>query len=588
MTERTDTIEAPTRRVWIVVALLAVLPSAGTLGSRWLADDAAILGYVHRAGPLADWTGSQYGMHLVRFWRPVVTDSWWLQWAWTGISPLPLRLLNLLSHLGCALLAAGIVRRLRGGPLAMLVAGGLVALFPHQGGTVTWIAGRTATLSGFFIVLTAWVALGPRPAWAALFAFLACASKEVAFAVPAWVVALRWAAGDDARALIRNTAPVVIAVLLAFVWRRLALGIWTGGYPASGVELLQALPGVALVLALGAGPILGAALVLLPLGVAGRSSHARLALAGLFCTAASFLPLAPILAGTGVLEPQNARWLFVGDMGLALSCAAAAFPATRAGWQRKAVFGLLVLVAGGRAVVAWRDTHEWAEATRVADERVERARAALDGASPGDRPVLFDAFPTTWKGAYCLGFGAADRFRAPFPATPRPVWPLRPMFGRDSSRRDPVVPVRADGSLWPWIDEPAVPRCAVSTPDGTPLESLVVDRRVFPAPEDESPRFVVSGGHPDASLELVAYTEMGYEPAAWRAAAADGRELSLMQALACSNGTATIGQTLAQAADVGAVSAYLEVRVVDDTGKTVAASPWILLSWAPDLIEELR
>lgn len=571
------------RMTWTLLVLAGLLPALSALPASFLADDAAILGYVQRKGALADWTGPQYGLQLVSFWRPVVTSSWWLQAASTGTSPAALHLFNVLNHLGCVLLVAGIVRRLGGGRRPMLVAGLLVAFFPDQGGTVTWIAGRVDTLSGLFVLLTAWVALGRRPGWAALPAFLACASKEVAFAVPAWVIALRWAAGDDARALLRNAGLTVLAVVLAFVWRRLALGIWTGGYPVAPAELLGHLPGILGALALGCWPILVGVACALVLGRVGGGLHGRLALAGLACAAVSFLPIAPMLT-TGVLEEQNARWLFVGDAGLALTCAAGVLHASRSPAARL-LLGVLVLLLGWRAVQATLDNLEWADATHQVDAIVLHARQSLEGAAPDERPVLFDTFPGSWRGAYCLGFGAADRFRAPFPETPRPAWPLRPMFGRETSRRAPAARVRADGSLWPWSDAPATGRIEVRH-EG---ERLAVDERAFLAPVDESPMIEVRGSFPDARFELVVYTELGYEPAPWNAdASADRRSLSLMRALACSNGTATLGQALAQAADVGATRAYLEVRAVSAAGELLAASPWIELVWSPDLISALR
>jgi len=568
---------------WTLLVLLALLPVMGAQQAGWIADDAAILGYVQREGALADWTASQYGLQLVSFWRPVVTTSWWIQEATTTTWAPALHLFNILNHVGCVLLAAGIVQRLGGSRRPMLVAGALVAFFPDQGGTVTWIAGRVDTLSGFFVMLTAWAALGRRPAWAALPAFLACASKEVAFAVPAWVIALRWAAGDDGRALIRNTGATIGAVVVAFVWRRLALGIWTGGYPVAPGELLGHAPEILGALALGCWPVLVGVALALVLGKTSGGLHGRLALAGLACAAVSFLPIAPMLT-TGVLEDQNARWLFVGDMGLALTCAAGVMHASKTTGARL-LLGALVVLTGWRAVESARDNEEWKDAARQADVIVADARVSLATAAPSERPVLFDTFLSSWRGAYCLGFGAADRFRAPFEETPRPAWPLRPVFGLATSQRAPAVPVRADGSLWPWTDDPTVERLAA----GFEGQALSVDERAFLSSVDESPTIDVSGSFPGAHFELIVYTEMGYEPAPWPGdTAPELRRLSLMEALACSNGTATIGQTLAQAADVGATRAYLEIRVVSASGELLAASPWLALTWKADLIRRLR
>src|SRR5262245_51480195 len=125
------------------VVLLALLPSVGTLAAPWIAEDASILARVRADGPWADWTRSQYGLLLLRFWRPVVSTSWALQEAWTGIAPVPLREFNLALHALTALLVFACARRLGAGLSGAFVAGAWIALFPEQGGTSTWLAGRT-------------------------------------------------------------------------------------------------------------------------------------------------------------------------------------------------------------------------------------------------------------------------------------------------------------------------------------------------------------------------------------------------------------------------------------------------------------
>ena len=67
-------------RLWaLAVVLLALVPSAGTLSAPWIAEDAGILAQVEADGPWADWGRSQYGMRIVRFWRPLVSTTWALQ-----------------------------------------------------------------------------------------------------------------------------------------------------------------------------------------------------------------------------------------------------------------------------------------------------------------------------------------------------------------------------------------------------------------------------------------------------------------------------------------------------------------------------
>ncbi|MEW6071446.1 MAG: hypothetical protein AB1726_02480, partial [Planctomycetota bacterium] len=224
------------RSWWLGVALLAVLPSLGTLSAPLVAEDAGILGHVHRHGAWEDWVGPQYGLHLLAFWRPVVSASWWLQEAISGVDPLPLRAVNLLCHALAAVVVGLVARRAGAGALGALAAGGLAAVFPEQGGTVTWAAGRTDGIVSLGMALACLAVLARRPAAAFAAAFLACATKEFAFALPVWAAALLLAKGspriERRRDLWRGLAPLCAAVGIALVSRRLALGAWGGGYLA--------------------------------------------------------------------------------------------------------------------------------------------------------------------------------------------------------------------------------------------------------------------------------------------------------------------------------------------------------------------
>src|SRR5262249_32158681 len=122
------------------------------------------------------------------------------------------------------------------------LAGAWVALFPAQGGTVTWLAGRTDLVVLFFLLATLVVALGKRPAWSAPLALAACAAKEFGFLAPAWVCLFAAARGERWTAAARRAAPALAGVGVALAWRRLALGVWVGGYPAGPIDLAAAGP----------------------------------------------------------------------------------------------------------------------------------------------------------------------------------------------------------------------------------------------------------------------------------------------------------------------------------------------------------
>ncbi len=568
--------------VLLAVGLLALVPSLGTFHAPLAADDGAILGNVARRSSVADLWGPQYGLHLIRFWRPFTTWSWELQFLTTGTEALPLRLLNVFCHVATACLAALIVLRLRGAWIAAVIAGALVALFPHQGGTVTWVAGRVDSLCVFFVVLGGAVALGPRPSLAAIPALLACGAKETGFSVLAWIVLLRWAAGDAPRELLRRTRIPALVVFACLAWRAVALGTVLGGYPSAPPSVDGVVRAVA-AWAPPVAPLLVLAVFATLFGWATKRIHPRLALAGVLIGAVGFAPMLPMLLG-GVLEQSNVRWLLAGESGLALTVAAGFFGARA--WRGDLWIAGLVLVPflAFRGRAAWHDTYEWAEAGRVAEERVQAARALVAAEAPSARPILYDGFLPVWKDAYCLKFGAVDRLRAPFEPTPRPVWPLRTVFGRAEDARPMSVALRDDGSVWPWRD-PRPASLSVFQGDAA-VERITLEEALFRDDYDGAP-LRVTGCPPDAFLEFATFTEMGYEPAAWEPTGEGGEHrINLREVLLRSNGNVSVGGTLLTSADVGATRAYLEVRAFDAAGKIVAASNWIEVTWPPELVSK--
>jgi hypothetical protein len=596
------------RRVgWLLLALLALLPSWGTLGAPWIAEDASILAYVHRAGPLDDWLGPQYGLLTAPFWRPVVTTTWWVQEALTGTAVVPLRAGNLFLHLLVVLLLAGLVRRLTGGDLAALVAGALVALFPEQGGTVTWLAGRTDLLVALAVLATLHATVAGRPLLAALLAFLACGTKELAVVLPVAAVLLAWARAPQSGtprpvlAALRGAWPVVAAVSLGLLARRLALGTWVGGYPLQVSELAAAPGDAFLALAGGVQQLLLGALALAVLGGLAGTLDARLLVAGLLCAVAGLLPLLPLVSD-GVLEEQNRRLFLTAELGLALAAAAglARAPAVVARAQLRpflvATLVGAVVVCGWRARDAWQDTREWARSAELGESLVATARAAVAARPPSDLPALVPGLPGSSGGAYCLAWGVADRFRAPFPESPRPVWPLRSLFpAAGAASLALALEPDAVGRVFPDLARPLVPALVPTGAGGglaagEPVTSILLDERVFLGGEDRSPRLALALSEPRGEekgiLELVVYTELGHLSARAGFFPLDGstRELGLRAVLAFSGGVATVGQALMQAADVGARNAYLELRVLDRRGELLAAAPWIELRWGAELL----
>lgn len=564
----------------LVLVLAAWFPSLGTLRAPWIAEDAAVLARVAAEGVWADWNRPWFGMEIVRFWRPLVTLSWGAQHALSGIEPLPLRLFNLALHTGCVLFVYGIARRLGAGLFAALLAGLWVAWFPEQGGTVTWLSGRTDLLCGVLLLASVYAALGARP-WLALpCAFLAASAKEFGFLAAPWCALLACGRGDTWREAVRRAVPAALAAAAAFLWRWKALGTPSGGYAGEWPGFLPgALGSVRALLAL---PTVQLGLLwLAALGLFGhlcKASRPRVAAAALGCVVLALVPLAQLL-GDGLLEPQNARLLLVAWLagGLLLAGLLARCALTR---PRAAL--LLVLPVG--VLPAWLDTHEWQRSAEVCAEEVAAARAALAALEPGDAPALFRSFPESVGGAYGLKFGLAERFRAPFPAATRPVWPWRLLFVADPAReREPVLEARAGGALLPLDDESGLPRLALAS-EGSVCTALLVDERALPQGEDRSARLELSGAPPGATLEFLIFTELGYEPFSGGSFDAEGRaRFTLREVLQLSGGVALPILVLRQAHDLGARRAYLEFRARGADGSVLAASRWIALTWPEDL-----
>ncbi len=576
------------RLALLVVVVLALLPSVGTFSAPWIAEDAAILAQVRADGPWADWGRSQYGMQILRFWRPLVSTSWALQEAWTGIAPAPLRLFNVALHALVAALVCATARRLGARLSGAFLAGAWIALFPEQGGTVTWLAGRTDLLCALFLVGAALAALGRRPLASALLAFLACASKEFGFLAPVWVLGLALAGGAGLRASAACARAASVGAALAFLWRALALGGFAGGYPA---ELPGLLAGTLAALAASgqaAWPSLVALALLWSAGWWARSADARAMRWTTSLGLVALIPLYPLLAD-GLLEPENRRLLYLAEGALALAAGLAWSRAAVSAPRARVLLACAALALGARFVLAIRDTHDWAGSARFGEQAVAHARAALTGAETGASPVLFTGFEPGRNGANCLNFGLAARFRAPFPPAPRPVWPWRNLFLVPGRERDALVAARADGSLWPLDDALRVAPLVVLDESGAALVRVELDERAFLAAEDRSPRLSVRDGPPGAALEGLLFTENGYEPLPLGTLDGTGAgAASLMQLLAQSNGIAAGAQILQLAADVGARNAFLELRALGPDGAPLAASRWIELTWSPELRARAR
>ena len=157
---------------------------------------------------------------------PLLYSSSWLQERLLGNSPTGYHLVNLLLHIGCAVLVLKIVRFLRipGAELAAII----FALHPVNVESVAWIAERKNTLSGVFaLAATLWYLKfdesrsGRTYALAIGLFLLGLLSKTALVTLPlAWLVILWWKRG--AISWRRDVVPSI-----PFVFLSMAAGLMT-------------------------------------------------------------------------------------------------------------------------------------------------------------------------------------------------------------------------------------------------------------------------------------------------------------------------------------------------------------------------
>ncbi len=586
---------------WLAAAGLIAVVLGPHLGAGLASDDGAILGFVHREGPLADWHTSQWGLASLKFWRPLVTASFGVQERLFGVWPPGLRLHNLLCHAASAILAGLVARRLGGGTAGAWLAALGVASFPWIGGTGIWVSGRSDAQCLPGLLLAAWGTLARRPGWAIAGALLAVGTKEFGWSAATLATLAAWGAGQQPRQALGDALPVWAVVLGALALRPFLLGDFPGGYESGGgLWAWAALPG-RLFAALAPASFAAAGVVALA-ALLGWRPCARLAGAGMLAALAAGVLLRPMFA-EGSISPEHRRLLLVADGSLMVFLGAALGAAYGAA-GRRAVGPLgargralaFLLLAGSAALLgarAWTsagDARLWARAGDQAEAEIRMAREGLELLPPVDPEAPWPAFDPRFArvdgsgGAYVLHWGIADRFRAPFPAAPRVVWPWRSLV----PGTDPL----------PWLRGGAGPPWAAEAPpaDGLPaLEVQALGGRVGPGGSLWLDGGLLEGrgaslvwpaeGEVGRGLEGVLWavlaTEVGHVAAPVSPFPGSGR-VELIDVLRA-HGQGSLTEALALAADFRLTGAWLELRLLDGTGETVAlAGPW-RLSWDEEL-----
>ncbi len=392
------------------------------------------------------------GMTGADYYRPLLTYSIVVDSLFWGVNPFGYHLTNLLLHALNAILVGHIIMRLAGpGKRYPALLGALVfALHPIHPEAVSWIAGRVDVLSAFFFLLTIrcylayrWTGCGRHLVFSMVAMVLGLVSKESVAVTPLVLLALdvglklsrgtpRWAFG------VRPASLLLFAVVAAYLGiRKLVLGSLSGGQdlfapyetldairitikqtsiklllllaPANeevlgqpwttffqvGVIGMMILPFVAL-LTHGKrtipGPLLGAALVLFPLGLVG---HIHVAPHNLTNSRILYLPAAGILIllYSAPWEPRVRHEL------------------RRVGAAQMAVLSLLIITAF--FVVLRMNLRPWKEAGKILlslIQQVDRAEAA----TPPDKFLVLARLPDVHKGAYVCRNGFLFSLVKPF------------------------------------------------------------------------------------------------------------------------------------------------------------------------------
>lgn len=246
----------PSRRLAFALLAAATLAAwGGTLASQaWVRDDRWLIleNPVLRAGALRPLLLGGYVQAVmgddapIHQWRPVLSLSFLAQTATTGFTQFPLRAVNLLLHLGVALLLHEALRR-RAGAVAALAGALLWTVLPVHVETTAYLTSRSEML-GAAAVLGAWLLLGApgktsgrRLAAGTAAYLLGSLAKEHVLLFPLFLALGDWTfAGAKPWDADRRRAHAALAGAAAFVLAGRALvlpAIAAGGHPYFPPEL---------------------------------------------------------------------------------------------------------------------------------------------------------------------------------------------------------------------------------------------------------------------------------------------------------------------------------------------------------------
>ena len=219
---------APPKRDWLfclILALVTILAYKPAWHGELVWDDQANI----TTPDLRSLDGLRrvwFELRTTQQYYPLLYTSYWIQQRLWGDSPTSYHIVNILLHIGCAVLVLKILRFLRipGAELVTII----FALHPVNVETVAWITERKNTLSGLFALASTLSYLkfdDGRNRWSYIFAVglfvLGLLSKTAIVTLPlAWLVICWWKRG--AIALRRDIMP-----LIPFLFLSAAAGLMT-------------------------------------------------------------------------------------------------------------------------------------------------------------------------------------------------------------------------------------------------------------------------------------------------------------------------------------------------------------------------
>jgi len=177
----------------IVAALIIAVVYVPDVGRGFVKDD---FGWIRDARLTIARPSNAWLQPAPEFYRPIVTESFALDYTLHGLNPRWYGFTNLTLYLACAVSVAALLRRAGLSPGAAAIGAFAWGMNPHGiNMAVLWLSGRTSLLLTLFSVLAALAFLTGRRVVGAMLLVAALLSKEEAtvmpFVIGAWIALLR-------------------------------------------------------------------------------------------------------------------------------------------------------------------------------------------------------------------------------------------------------------------------------------------------------------------------------------------------------------------------------------------------------------